>query len=152
MYWAITLLWFFLGLAIAWISLTLKWNNIDPMYRGMFRTFMIFNPIPGHDNYTDLKFSVLRHSLAFLISSVPIYFLPDSRFILRVILFLNLIYAFFSVNRYHFRKKHLAETRKDPESEATAKIISIPIQDSFVTVLHAVICSALLYVLYGIRP
>ena len=108
MYWTLTVVWFILGLILFWNVLSSKWNRIDPLYRSMFRTFMILNPIPGHERYLDLKFSVLRHSVVFIVSAALIYWFHDARFLLNTVLTLNLLYTFSVFSRYRMRRKHLA--------------------------------------------
>lgn len=152
MYWTLTVAWFILGLILFWNVLSSKWNRIDPLYRSMFRTFMILNPIPGHEGYLDLKFSVLRHSVVFIVSAALIYWFHDARFLLNTVLTLNLLYTFSVFSRYRMRRKHLAYVKYELKEQHTAEIIQIPIKDSRIVGIHAVICVVMLYVLYGIRP
>ena len=152
MYWTFTIAWFLFGLVFFWNILSSKWNRIDPLYRRMFQTLMILNPIPGHEGYLDLKFSVLRHSVVFIVSAALIYWFHDARFLLNTVLTLNLLYTFSVFSRYKMRRKHLDYVKNELGEEHTAEIIQIPIKDSKVVAIHAVICVVMLYVLYGIRP
>ena len=151
MYWAIALSWGIGGTVVFWCVLSSKWNRIDPIFRQVLQTSRIFHPVPGYPGYLDLKFSVLRHSVIFLISSVVIYFIKIN-FISTIILFLNAIYCLFPICRYRFRKKDVAEAYARPNGQATAEIISIPVKDSFCTVAHAILSAALIGVLYIICP
>ena len=150
MYWIISILWSVLG-TIAFCSfLTYRWNKIDPFWQQMLDTFRILHPIPG-PGYLDLKFSIIRHALFFLASSFIIFYVKI-RFILNSILFLNVLYCWMPITRYKFRKKDVAEASARPSGQSTASAISVPIKDSFCTVVHAVGCVIILYILYAIRP
>lgn len=151
MYWAITFSWFIVGTVVFWSVLSNKWNKIDPLFRKVLQTSRIFHPVPGDSGYLDLKFSMLRHSIAFLIFSAIIYFVKVD-FVLSIILFLNVLYCWLPISRYRFRKKDVAETAMRPNGQATAEIISIPVKDSLCTVTHAIISAILIWVLYAIRP
>lgn len=151
MYWVIALSWFIGGTVVFWSVLSSKWNRIDPLFRRFLQTSRIFHPIPGDPGYLDLKFSVLRHSIVFVISSIVIYFVKID-FVLTVVLFLNILYCLLSVSRYRIRKKDVAETAARPDGQATAEIISIPVKDSFCAVVHALISAVLIWILYAIRP
>jgi hypothetical protein len=148
MYWAITVLWTILGLVSCWVILSNKWNKIDRLTQLALQTARIYHPIPGDENYLDLKFSVLRHSFFFALSSVLIYFIK-SDFWLTVILIICLLYhGYMTVKRYRYRKKEL----ESASSMATKEVIKIPINDSFVVIVHAIACLVFTYVLYGVRP
>ena len=151
MYWFITLLWFIGGIVIFWIILSHKWNRIDPLFRQALQYCRTFHPVPGDPSYIDLKFSMLRHSVFFLISSVILYF-SDSGFVLNIILFLNSLYAALSIFRYWGRKHELAALSADPEKRNVATMIAVPIKDSFSVVIHAILCPILITILLIIKP
>jgi len=67
-------------------------------------------------------------------------------------LFLNVLYAGMPITRYRRRKQDVIETAMRPNGKDAAAIISIPVRDSFCTVVYSVICSALLFVLFALRP
>ena len=151
MFWIITIAWFILGTAAFWITLSIKWTRIDPLFQGLFETFRIFHPIPGFPNYLDLKFSVLRHAVVFLVSAALIFWI-NIKWVIGLVLFLNVLYAGMTISRYKHRKRDVAETALRPNSKDTATIIAIPVRDSFCVVVFSVICSALLYILSAIKP
>lgn len=150
MYWLISISWTFVGLIVFWITLSNKWKRIDRLTLGALHTVRIFHPIPGDTNYLDLKFSVVRHSVLFLIASALFYFVR-SDFVLTVTLYASMVYhGIVPVQRYRMRKKHIADLRE--KSDATAHFAEIPVKDSFCVVIHAIISLALTWVLYAIRP
>lgn len=151
MYWFITLLWFIGGIVIFWSILSHKWNRIDPLFRQALQYSRTFHPVPGDPSYLDLKFSMLRHSVFFLISAVILYF-SDSSFVLDIILFLNSLYATLSIFRYRGRKRELAALSADPEKHNVATMIAAPIKDSFCVVIHAILCPILIAILLIIKP
>lgn len=151
MFWIIALAWGVLGTALFWIALSIKWSKIDPLFQRMFDTFRVFHPIPGFPGYLDLKFSVLRHTVAFLISAALIFWVPIN-WISNIVLFLNILYTWMTISRYRVRKRDVDETAMRPNGKATAEIIAIPVKDSFCVVVFSVICTALLYILFAIRP
>lgn len=145
MYWKITLGWAILGTIVFWISLSLKWNRTDYFNRSMFRTLQLFNSTPGSERYLDLKFSVLRHSLVFLLSAALIAWI-DSGFITSIITYANLLYCLLTIARYRFRKKEVRNAINRGEQEL-ANFMAVPVKDSFVTVIHAVATVIILYIL-----
>ena len=145
MYWVITFGWTILGCLILWTLLSIKWNRIDPLISSMFHTMRRFHGTPGTEGYLDLKFSVLRHSVVFLLSALVIA-LFDSRFMTSVISFVNLLYCWMPIARYRYRKKELHSVRSEGSAEL-AGFMAIPIKDSFCTVVHAVISTVLIYIL-----
>lgn len=151
LYWIIVLAWSVIGTLIFWFILSVKWSKLDPLFVRMLDTFRVMNPIPGYPGYLDLKFTVLRHAIVFIISSTLIFYVKV-KFVLSIVLFLNLIYAYSTISRYRFRKQHLRDTARRPNSEATLSFISIPVRDSFCTVVYSVLCVVFLYVLFAIRP
>lgn len=150
MFWIITIAWFILGTAAFWIILSIKWARIDPIFHRMFETFRVFHPIPGFHNYLDLKFSVLRHAIVFLASSALIFWV-NTKWLISVILFLNILYAGLTILRYTHRKRDVVETAMRPTGKDAAAIIAIPVRDSFCVVVFSVICSAMLYILFAIK-
>ena len=151
MYWIIAIAWCVLGTAAFWITLSTKWKRIDPLFQGMFETFRVFHPIPGFPGYLDLKFSILRHAVVFLVSAVLIYWV-QVKWLINVVLFLNILYAWTPISRYKHRKRDVVETAMRPNGKNTAAIIAIPVRDSFCVVVFSVVCTAILYVLFAIRP
>lgn len=150
-YWVIALAWCVGGTFVFWCFLSFKWAKLDPFFVRTLDTFRTLNPIPGYPRYMDLKFTLLRHAVAFLISAVAIFFVKIN-FILTLILFLNVLYAYIVISRYRYRKRYLAETAKNSDSEALLSFISIPVKDSFCTVVFSVLCVVILYILYAFRP
>lgn len=150
MYWTISILWSVLGTIAFCFFLTNRWNKIDPIYQQLLASSRLFHPIP-EPGYLGLKFSVIRHAFSFFISSVIIFFVKI-HFIINAVLLLNLLYCWAPISRYRFRKKDVRETAMRPNGQATATAIAIPVKDSFCTVVHAIVCAVLLYVLYAIRP
>lgn len=148
MYWIITVLWTILGLVSFWVILSNKWNKIDRLIQLALQTAKTFHSIPGDENYLDLKFSVLRHSFVFVLSSVLIYFIKSDFWLTVILIICFLYHGCMTVIRYRYRKKELANT----SSKETIEIIKIPINDSFAIVVHAISCLVFTYVLYAIRP
>lgn len=151
LYWSISLSWVIIGTLIFWCILSSKWAKLDPLFIRMLDTLRVFNPIPGHPGYLDLKFTLLRHAVAFLLSAVVIFFVKFE-WILWVVLFLNVLYSYSSISRYRFRKQYIEESSKKPGKEAVTDFLAIPVKDSFCAVIFSVICSVLLFALYAIRP
>jgi len=151
LYWVITFSWGIIGAIIFWNILSKKWAKIDPIIVRTLATIRVLNPIPGDSGYLDLKFTLIRHAVAFLLSSAAVYFIKQ-RWILTFVLLLNVLYAISTVQRYKYRKNYIHEEAKRPESEALVSIMSIPVKDSFCAVVYSVVCPILLYVLYIIRP
>lgn len=148
MYWAITVLWTIVGLVSFWVILSNKWNKIDRLIQLALQTARIYHPIPGDENYLDLKFSILRHSFFFALSSVLIYFIKSDFWLTVILIICFLYHGCMTVIRYRNRKKELEST----SSMATIEVIKVPINDSFVIVVHAITCLVFTYVLYAVRP
>lgn len=151
LYWTIVLSWGIIGTIIFWSILSKKWKKINPIYTRMFDSLRAINPIPGDPGYLDIKFTLVRHAASFLVSSFIIYFVKP-KWILTIILMMNVLYAVSVVSRYKYRKRYIQEESMNPESAALISIISIPVKDSFCSVVYSVLCSVLLYVLYALRP
>ena len=151
MYWFIATLWAIGGTVILWVVLSHKWNRIDPLFRRALQLSRTFHPIPGDLSYLDLKFSMLRHAVFFLISAIILYF-SNSSLVSNIILFLNGLYAILSIFRYRGRKQKLAELAADPEEQNAAIIIATPIKDSFCCVVHAVLCDIFIAILLLLKP
>ena len=151
MYWAISLTYTLLGTVIFWIILSNKWNKMDRLAQLSLQQLSVFHQIPHHPEYLDLKFSIVRHSFAFLLSSALIYWVK-SDFVLTAILIINFLYCWLPISRYRYRKRDLAETASRQGGEATAHFLAIPVKDSFCVIVHSVICLALTFLLYAIRP
>lgn len=150
MYWLISILWTFIGLIGFWTALSKKWSKMDRLTIGALQTVRVFHPVPGDAGYLDLKFSIVRHSILFLIASV-LFFFVKSDFVLTIILYVSLIYhIIIPVSRYRARTNHIAALKK--ESSATAEFAAVPVKDSFCVVIHAIISFVLTWVLYAIRP
>jgi len=149
MYWIISFSWCVVGTAIFWMSLSAKWRRLDTAKVLTIDTFRVLHPVaPGHKNYLDLKFTLLRHAAAFLISSIIIFFV-NSSFLIKLVLFLNILYIWSPVGRYRYRKKYIKEIMND-EAKETVSFLNTLVKDSFCTVVYSVICVVFLYVLYGI--
>lgn len=154
MYWCIALLWFIGGSVLFWSILSSKWNRMDALTRSTLRFSRIFHSVPGYPSYLDLKLSMLRHAIFFLISAIIIYFTDWEKndFISNTILFLNLLYCGLSIFRYRGRKRELAKLAADPEQQCVAEMIAIPIKDSFCVVVHAALCPIIVTILFIIKP
>lgn len=150
-YWIITVLYFIFGTVTFWCILSSKWKKLDPFVVSMLDSFRVFHPIPGYPGYMDLKFTIIRHSVVFLLSAAAIYWIK-AKFVLNCVLFLNILYAGLPISRYRARKKDLEETAKRPNGSATVSFISVPVKDSFCTVVFSVLCVVVLYILFAIRP
>ena len=151
MFWIIAIAWCVIGTAVFWITLSIKWSRIDPLYKRMFDAFRVFHPIPGLPGYLDLKFSVIRHAVVFLISAAIIFWV-NIKWIVNVVLFLNILYAGMTISRYKGRKRDVVETAMRPGGKDTASIIAIPVRDSFCVVVFSVICTAIAFILLAVRP
>lgn len=151
MYWLITGSWTILSTVVFWIILSFKWKRIDRLTFHAIQYSRKFHPIPGDPGYLDIKFSILRHSVFFLLSSVIIYYIK-SDIVLTIILLVNLWYCWSSISRYKMRREIIKTKALDPDGKAAAEIISIPVTDSFAAVIHAIGCLVLIYILYAIRP
>lgn len=152
MYWTLSIAWFLGGLIVFWATLTKKWRSIDSLTLCVLRSARMFHPIPGDVGYWDLKFSVLRHTVFFLIASI-LFFFVKSDFVLTVVLAVSMLYhGVMPVQRYRVRKDHIASLYRDEESRASAEFCAIPVRDSFCVVVHAIITLVLTWILYAIRP
>ena len=152
LYWLIATIWAILGAVIFWIVLSVKWSRIDRFQLMVLETSRILLPIPGHPGYLDLKFSILRHAIVFLLSAAIIYFLHNVPLLLYPLLFANTLYAMMTTQRYNARKQFIKDARNRPNGSAHADIISIPIKASFLVVIFSFACLALLFILFAIRP
>lgn len=146
LYWIVVFTWGFACAVIFWCILSYRWKQIPPIFINAIRTGMMFHPIPGHSRYMDLKFSLLRHAVAFIVAAVLIYYVKN-KFAQQMILFFCLLYADSRVYTYIERKKHLTTIDK-----ASCEIYSITVYDSFYVVVYSILCVVFLYILYGIRP
>jgi hypothetical protein len=149
MYWFLTWAWAIGGTIAFWKSFSAKWNDLDHFERIMIEQIRVLHAIPGAEGYTDLKFSVLRHAVAFFISALFMEW-TRSFFITSTITFLNLIYCYFSITRYRQRKNEVNDTA-DSGSTELASFMEIPVSASFYCVIHAVASTVLLYVLLVFR-
>lgn len=149
MYWTVLFAWSIAGTALFWIILNSKWANLDPAFTMTASTFRVMHPVlPGEIGYFDLKFSLVRHAFVLIISALLIYFM-DSRSICRILLFLNVIYAYLPISRYRHRKQYLNELASDGD-EVTVHFGRILVKDSACTITYSIICVVVLYLLYGL--
>ena len=157
MYWTITLLISLGGLVTCWSILSARWQTVsgsrsyDPVRRAMYPRLIqlarTFHPIlPGHPGYMDLKFSLLRHALAFLASAVLLRLL-DSRFWETALLGANLLYAGLTVWVYLQRKQELQEIAFESTEREQLTVPTRLVRDSFVVVAYSAIAAASLYLL-----
>ena len=147
LYWIVVAAWGIVGLVVFWGILSYRWQQIPPELVSVIQLGMVLHPIlPGHTRYMELKFTVLRHAIVFAITAVLICYVKN-KFALSMLLQLNFWYAALAFYRYNSRKKYLATL-----GQASIDAYAIPVSDSFYGVAHAIVCVAVLYVLYGIRP
>lgn len=151
MYWKIALVWLIAATSILWYVLSEKWKTLDEFEKVGIARFRMMNPIPGMENYMDLKFSVIRHALCFLISSLLIYYVNLS-WIIYIVMAVNALYTLLPVLRYMNRKRYLEERSRESEnSSAAVKYMSIPVKDSFCTVVYSVLSYVVLAALMFIK-
>ena len=157
MYWTITLLISLGGLVVCWSILSARWQTVsgsrsyDPVRRAMYPRLIqlarTFHPIlPGHPGYMDLKFSLLRHALAFFVSAGLLRLL-GSRFWETALLGANLLYAGLTVWVYLQRKQELQEIALESTEREQLTVPTRLVRDSFVVVAYSVIAAASLYLL-----
>lgn len=157
MYWTITLLISLGGLIVCWNVLSSRWRIVngsgsyDPVRRKLnpmlIQAARTFHPIlPGDPGYLDLKFSLLRHALAFFVSAGLLRLL-DSRFWETALLWVNLMYAILTCWVYSKRKQELQEIALESTEREQLVIPTELVRDSFVVVAYSVIAAASLYLL-----
>lgn len=155
MYWFVVFFTSVILAAVFWVILTRKWDKTAQKseniywYADMIRMARTFDPdLPGFDGYMDQKFSLLRHSLIFLISSVALYFL-HSGFLENCILVVNVLYAHLSISRYRYRMRECVQAK--PIEGPAKQLRTALVKDSFTTVIYSVICAFSLFVLLYLR-
>ena len=155
MYWVITafvsvplLIAFFLHLSKRWRLLV----GESPESR---LNLMVVNSIrqlepafPGTENYSDLKFSLIRHAFVFALSSA-ILFSTRNIFAVVVIGVSNMAYAHLTYSRYKYRNALLKDMA--PYEEEIHKYSSAMVEDSRSCVTYAFICVIALYLLVFFR-
>lgn len=150
LYWIISIAWCIVGTAVFWYIMSSKWNKLDCFFVRTIDTFRTMHPnMPGHPGYLDLKSTIIRHAAATLVFSVILFFV-DAKILVRILLFLNVLYACTPISRYKSRKKYLQDLRTAGHGD-TASILLPLVRDSFIPVIHAIICAVVIFVLYGIR-
>lgn len=153
LYWVISIAWTLFSIVFFCLFLTVRWKKLDPFDRISVDRLSILHSVPGNSElgYLDLKFSIIRHSVAFLATSF-IFFFVKIQFILYIVLVLSSVYCWFPIFRYINRKKHLQETMLRPEGSAVARLIAVHIQNSTCTFVNAIIIGVLQFVLFALRP
>lgn len=155
MYWSITLLVSLGGAALCWSILSSRWRIVsgagDPVLRviapQLIQSARTMHPVlPGQPEYLDLKFSLLRHALAFFVSA-GLLWLWDSRFWETVLLWANLLYAGLTAWAYSNRKQELQEIALESTERIQLVIPTRLVRDSFIVVAYSVIAAASLYLL-----
>lgn len=155
MYWTIALFVSLGGLAVCWSVLSSRWRivigNGDPVLKylnpQLVRMVRTLHPIlPGDPDYLDLKFSLLRHALVFLISAGLIWLL-DSRFWEWGILCGNVLYALLRCRVHSARKLELQEIALESSAREELIIPSLLVRDAFVVVVYSVIAATSLFLL-----
>ena len=155
MYWFVTFFTSVILAVVFWVTLTRKWDKTAQKdgniywYADMIKMARTFDPdLPGFDSYMDQKFSLLRHSVIFLISSLVLYFLHGG-FLENCILVGNVLYAYLSISRYRYRMRECVNAKS---IEGPAKQLRMAlVKDSFITVIYSVVCSLSLFVLLYLR-
>jgi len=149
LYWIITALWCVFGTAIFWIIFNAKWAGMDRDIADRVKASTMTYGTPGYQNYADLKFSILRHTVFFLIVASLMYIWPN-KILCGIVATFELLYSLLPIQRYNARRKILAELTAAGEDDAN--FLKKPVSDSFLCVIHAALCVVFTYVLYGIRP
>lgn len=152
MYWIVALLWSIVGTILFWGYLSKQWQKIDMLEKMSLRTLGIFHPVPADPDtgYLRLQFSILRHAVIFLFTAVLIYII-DSSVITTILLCLNMLYCWSPISRYRYRKQDMEKAASRPDGKATANLLSVFVKDSFCTVVHAISCMVILYILFAIK-
>ena len=153
MYWIITLAWSILGTISFWIYLSKQWkniNSIDKMFIPVLNRSH-FTPADPDTGYLGLQFSIVRHAVVFLISALILYFASPS-IVIYILFPLNASYCWSPISRYRFRRQDLKETSASPDKSHYADLLSIFVKDSFCTVVHAICCVLILFLLLAIKP
>lgn len=151
LYWIITLSFVLIGTVIAWKTLTNRWNEYDPITLSALPILRAGRNMPGDYNYLDLKFSIARHAVAFLITAAIMFWLPSS--VITNVFFFG--YGFYTVSvvvRYTNRKGIIKDLNKTEEEKALAEMLSKPLKDSRVVMIYSLCAELAVLVLYVIRP
>ncbi len=149
LYWIIAALWCVLGTAIFWIIFSAKWAEMACDIAERVKASTMTHGTPGYRNYADLKFSILRHAVFFLLVASLMYIWPN-KILCWIVTTFQLWYSLLPILRYNSRRKILAEL--DAAGVEDADFLKKPISDSFLCVIHAALCVVFTYVLYWIRP
>lgn len=153
MYWIIALLWGVVGTALFWIHLSMRWKKINPIDKMFIPVLSRSHFIPAEPDtgYLGLQFSIVRHAVVFLISALVLFF-AKSFIVIHIIFPLNTLYCWSPISRYRFRRRDLKDTTADPDKSHYADLLSVLVKDSFCTVVHAICCVLILFVLLAIKP
>lgn len=104
MYWVLLLLWCVGGTAVFWAILSKRWKGFGAIEESFISTSRVLYPfLPGSPGYMDIKYTLLRHSAATFISAVILYFV-NNRFIIYLILFLNVFYTIEVIKGIHIER------------------------------------------------
>ena len=150
-YWIITLVFALVGTAIAWRLLTHLWNKYDRITITILPQLRAGTNMPGEYNYWDLKFSLLRHAVMFLVTAA-IMFWVESRIIINVFFYGYGFYTTSVIVRYLGRKDIIKNLSATEEEKALADMLTKPFKDSRVVLIYSICASVVVFVLYAIRP
>ena len=146
MYWFLTWLWSIGGTALIWNLLSMRWDEIDLLEQYFIKSARTFHRTPGMDGYMDLKYSALRRSIVFVVSSAIIYWF-DSLFMWMLVSIVNLAYCWLSRFVYKERKAEVEKVARESETEDYARLLAIPVTDSHLVVLYTYGCYGMLVAL-----
>lgn len=153
MYWIITILWSIVGTLVFWQHLSKQWKKINPIDKMFIPDLSRFHSVPAEPDtgYLSLQFSIVRHAFVFLISALIFYFAKPS-IVINILFPLNVLYCWSPISRYRYRKQDINRTAAKPDGKDTADLLLVFVKDSFCTVVHAICCVLILYVLLAIKP
>lgn len=150
-YWIITLVFVFVGTPVAWKILTYLWNKYDRLTITVLPQLRAGTNMPGEYNYWDLKFSLARHAVMFIITAAVIFWV-ESRIILNIFFYGYGLYTASVIVRHSNRKDILKKLSNSEEERALADMLKKPFKDSRVILVYSVCASIVAIILYAIRP
>lgn len=150
-YWGVTLGFLLVGTTTAWMTLTHLWNKHDRFVVAVLSQLRMGHPLPGDNNYLDLKFSLTRHAFMFIVSAAVMYWVR-SRFISNVCYWGYGLYTVSVVLRYLNRKDYIKNLATSAEARELVDLLTKPLKDSRVVLIYSVCASIITIILYAIRP
>ena len=151
MFWVFTVLFTIIGVCASFVILTILYKkHINSWFEQDTLMIYAFNGMPHCKVYWDLKFSILRHAVVFLVAAVIFYY-SDVSWLIRIFLYGYSFYTTTTLLRYWYRKdiikSNIAEGRL-----ALADSLKNPLKASMVVVFFSVCANISLFILYAIRP